>query len=86
MELVYNVSLYQRVCAHSLGHVQLFATPWNVARQASLSMEFSRQEYWSGFPFPIAGDLPNRGVKPMSLESPLLAGIFFTTVLPGKSK
>ena len=49
-----------------------------------LSMEFSRQEYWNGLPFPPPGDLPNPGIKPVSLESPALAGRFFTTVLPGK--
>ena len=42
-----------------LSHVRLFATPWTIAYQAPLSMEFSRQEYWSGLPFPSAGDLPN---------------------------
>ena len=42
------------------------ATPWTVAHQAPLSMEFSRQEYWSGLPFPIPGDHPNPGVEPMS--------------------
>ena len=41
----------------------LFVTPWTVARQAPLSMEFSRQEYWSGLPFPSPGDLPNPGIK-----------------------
>ena len=41
-------------------------TPWTVARQAPLSMRFSRQEYWSGFPFPSAGDLPNPGIEPRS--------------------
>ena len=41
----------------SLSHVQLFATPWTIACQAPLSMEFSRQEYWSGLPFPTLGDL-----------------------------
>ena len=49
-----------------------------------LSMGFSRQEYWNGLPFPPSGDLPNPGIKPVSLESPALAGRFFTTVLPGK--
>ena len=39
--------------------VRLFATPWTIARQAPLSMGFSRQEYWSGLPFPLPGDLPN---------------------------
>ena len=46
--------------------VQLFATPWTVARQALLSMEFSRQEYWSILPFTSPGDLPNPGIKPRS--------------------
>ena len=46
--------------------VQLFATPWTVAYQAPLSMGFSRQEYWSGLPFPSPGDLPNAGIKPGS--------------------
>ena len=50
----------------SLSCVQLFATPWTVALQAPLSMEFSRQEYWSGLPFPSPGDLPNPGLKPRS--------------------
>ena len=45
---------------------QLFVTPWTVAHQAPLSMEFSRQEYWSGLPFPPSGDLPNQGIKPVS--------------------
>ena len=47
-------------------------------------MEFSKQEYWSGFPFPVLGDLPDLGVKRASLVSPALAGGFFTTVPPGK--
>ena len=64
-----------------LSHVQLFATLWTIARQSPLSMEFSKQEYWSGLPFPIPGDLPDLGVKPMSLA---LAGEFFTTEPSGK--
>ena len=59
--------------------ILLFATSWTVAHQAPLSMEFSRQEYWSGLPFPTPGDLPDPGIKPTSLESPALAGGFFTT-------
>ena len=50
----------------SLSHVQLFVTPWTVAHQAPPSIEFSRQEYWSGLPFPSPGDLPNPGIKPGS--------------------
>ena len=56
-----------------------FVAPWTVASQAPLSMEFSRQEYWSGVPFQTSGDLSNPGIKPMSLASPSLTGRFFTT-------
>ena len=62
-----------------LSHVRLFATPWTVPCQASLSMGFSRQESWSGLPFPSPGDLPDPGIKPVSLVSPALAGRFLTT-------
>ena len=60
-----------------LGHfscILLFVTLWTVTYQAPLSMGFSRQEYWSGLPCPPSGDLPNPGIKPMSLMSPMLAG------------
>ena len=53
------------VC-QSLNIVQLFVTPWTVAHQAPLSMEFSRQEYRSGLPFSSPGDLPDPGIKPRS--------------------
>ena len=53
-----------------------FVTPWTVACQAPLSMEFSRQEFWSQLPSPSPGDLPDPGIK---LTSPALAGGFFTT-------
>ena len=59
--------------------VQLFVTLWTVALQASLSIEFSRQEYWSGLPSPLPGDLANPGTELTSLTSPLLAGGCFTT-------
>ena len=71
-----------------LSRVQLFAThvlactpctPCSAARQVPLSMGFSRQEYWSGLPFPSPGYLPDPGIKPASLMSPALAGGFFTT-------
>ena len=61
------------------GRVQLCAAPCTVACQAPLSMEFSRQEYWSGLPCPSPWDLPDPGVEPGSLTSPALAGGFFTT-------
>ena len=62
----------------SFSHVWLFVTLWTVAYQAPLTMEFSRQEYWSGQPFPTPGDLPDTGIKPKPL-SPALAGRFFST-------
>ena len=64
-----------------LSRVRLLVTPWTVARQAPLSMEFSRQEHWSGLSFPTLGDLPHPGIKP---ASPALSGRFFTTEPPGK--
>ena len=65
-------------------HVQLFETPWTGARQALLSMRFSRQEYWSGLPFPPQGELPYPGIKLTSPVSPVLAGGSFATEPPGK--
>ena len=58
----------------SLSCVQLFVTPWTAACQAPLSMGFSRQEYWSGWPFPSPGDLPDPGMEP---RSPALQGILY---------
>ena len=62
--------------------VRLFVTPRTVARQAPLSMGFSRQGYWRRLPFPPAGDLPDPGLEPTSLTSPALAGGSFTTSAP----
>ena len=72
------------VCVQLLSHVQLFSTPWTVAHQAPQSMEFPRQEYWSGLPFPSPRDLPDPGIEPSSLTSPVLAGGFLTNEPPGK--
>ena len=69
---------------HALSRVQLFAVTWAVAHQAPLSMEFFRQEYWSGLPFPTPGDLPNPGVEFASLAPPALADGFTTPAPPGK--
>ena len=55
-----------KVKVKSLSRVGLFASPWTVAYQALRSMGFSRQEYWSGLPFPSPGDLPNPGIEPGS--------------------
>ena len=60
-----------------------FATPWTAACQAPLSMGFSRQEFWSGLPFPSLGDLPGPGIEP---ASPALVGRVFTTELSGKPR
>ena len=76
-----NTDCQQReLCAESLSRVQLFATPWTVAHQAPPSMEFSRQEYWSGFPFPSPGDLPDPGIKP---RSPALQADALPSETPG---
>ena len=68
------------VCLLShFSHVRLSAALWTAARQASLSMGFSRQENWSGLTCPPPGDLPDPGIEPNSPGSPALAGGFFTT-------
>ena len=72
--------MYVCMCA------QLFVTPWNVAHQTPLSMEFSRQEYLSGLSFPHPRDLPYPGIKFLSLVSPALAGRFLSTEPPGISR
>ena len=72
--------IWHQACVPSrFSRVQLLVTPWTVARQAPLSMGFSRQEYWSGLPFPSPGALSHLGIKPTSLKSPTLVGGFFTT-------
>ena len=67
------------VCVRCVCAVSHSETPWTVAHQALLSMGFSRQEHWSGLPFPSPGDLPDPGIEPASLASPSLASKFFTT-------
>ena len=71
-----------KVKVRSLSRVWLFATPWTVAYQAPLSMGFSRQEHWSGLPFPSPGDLPDPGIK---LGSPAFQIDALTSEPPGKS-
>ena len=63
---------------YMLSRVQLFATPQTIAHQATLSIGFPRQEYWSGLPFPPPGDFPDPWIKPVSLASPALQTDFFT--------
>ena len=66
-------------CASCFSHVWLFGTLWIIAHQAPLSVGFSRQEYWSGLSCPPPEDLLDPGMEPRSLDSPVLAGGFFTT-------
>ena len=73
-------------CAQLLSCAQLFVTPWTVAPQVPLSMEFSRQEYWSGLPFLSPGNLPDPGIQPRSLMSLALPGSFFTTSATQEAK
>ena len=68
------------LCTQSCPHgLVTLVTPWTIARQAFLSMDFSRQEYWSGLPFPSTGDLSGTGIEPVTLVFPALTGRFFTT-------
>ena len=84
---VFMVALQQQkqthVCACVLSRVRLFETPWTVTYEASLSMGFSRQECWSGLPFPSPGDLPNPRIEP---RSPALETDALTSEPPGKSR
>ena len=83
--IIYILSIYMCVCVclhikefrgmkvlSCFSRVWLFATPWTVARQAPLSMEFYRWKYWSGLPFPSPADLPDPGIESVSLKSPAL--------------
>ena len=72
------------MCAKLLQSCPTVRDLWTVAHQVSMSMGFSRQEYWDGLPCPPPGDLPDPGIKPTSPASPALAGGFFTTEPRGK--
>ena len=76
------VCVYVCVCV-SRSVMSNSVTPWTVTHQGPLSMEFSRQEYWSGLPIPSPGGLPDSGIE---IRSPALAGGFFTAYPPGKLK
>ena len=81
-----GISFHSQVCLASFcvfmlshfSHIWVFATPWPVAHQTPLSMEFSRQEYWSGLPCPPPGALPDPGMELVSPMSPALSGRIFT--------
>ena len=76
-----NVGLKLNIQKTKLSSFQLFVTPWTVAHQAPPTMGFSRQEYWSGLPFPSPGNLPDLGIKP---RSPALWADALTSEPPGK--
>ena len=71
------------VVVQSLSCVRLFVTPWTIAHQAPPSMGSSRQEYWSGLPFPSPGDLPDPGIEP---RSPIMQADALTSEPPGKQR
>ena len=82
----FNIITFLCVCVlDCFSCVQLFATPWTVARQAPLSMGSSRQKYWRGLPSPSPGDLPDPGIEPASLTDPALAEGPFATSATGKA-
>ena len=74
----YKMGIALALCVCVLSHFRFFVAPWT-SPQATLSMEFSRQEYWSRVSFPTSGDIPDPGVEPKSLGSLALGGRFFTT-------
>ena len=80
-QILYHSTTMKYLKVKSFSRVRLFATPWTVAYQAPQSVEFSRQEYWSGFPFPSPGDLPNPGIEP---RSPALQADALLSEPPGK--
>ena len=71
---VVGIDLHACMWAYVFSLVQLFVTTSTVVHQVLVSMEFSRQEYWSGLLFPSPGDHPDPGIEPTSLASPILAG------------
>ena len=79
---VFQFLVLYKVKSYSHSFIQFFAIPWTVAHEAPLSMEFSRQEYWSGLPFPSPGDLPNPGIEP---GYPALQADSLPSEPPGKS-
>ena len=72
-KLTFEFNSGVHACTCVLSHIPLFVTPWTVACQAPVSVEFCSQKYWRGLPFPTLGDLPDPGMEPISLESLALA-------------
>ena len=81
IQLSIFLSVAVKVKVKSLSRIRLFATPWTIAYQAPLSMEFSREEYWSGLPFPSQGELPDPGIE---RRSPALQAEVLPSEPPGK--
>ena len=77
-----NMMHFLPAIVQSPSYVQFFVSPWTIAHQAPLPMEFSRKKYWSGLPFPSPGDLHNPAIEP---TCPALAVGYFTTEPSGKS-
>ena len=77
-------SLQVPVPVQLLSRIRLFATPWTIVYQAPVSLEFSRQDYWSGLPFPTPGHLPDPGIEPGSPVSPELQADSLPTEPTGK--
>ena len=75
----FGLKLHTACVLSHISRVWLFVTLWTLVRQALLSIEFSRKEYWSGLPCPPPGDIPHSGIEPASFICPALAGRFFTT-------
>ena len=76
--IMYSIGLLlMHVCVHAKSYLTLLWPPQTVTHQAPLSMGFSRQESWSGLPFPSPGDIPDTGIEPMSPSSPALSGRYF---------
>ena len=88
----FNIQLLKNICSvlcamlSRFSHVLLLTALWTVACQAVVFMAFSRQRYWSGLPYFAPGDLPDPGIKPVSLRSPALAGRFFITSTTWEAK
>ena len=74
-------NVYVLMNCYLLSRLQLFATPWTITHQNPLSMEFSRQEYWSGLPFPSPGNLSDPGIEP---RSPTFQADALSSAPPGK--
>ena len=83
--IVKSACVHACACVHAQSCLTL-ATSWTIARKAPLSMGLSKQEYWSGFPLLLQGNLPNAVIEPRSPMSLALAGGFFTSEPPGKPK